>query len=420
MLFKLLVLSYQSIYFPFSKVRAKDRLQVKGPAIIVSNHPNTMLDPLHPVSRTVRRVFFLVNAGMFKHPWAAAFLKHFSIPISRPGKDDSSIKVNNKKSFQQAFQHLQKGKLMYIAPEGTSVMERHLRPLKTGTARIALGAELEKNFELGVQIIPVGVNYEHPDRCGSRVFVNVGEPIAVKKWQEGYATAPKETVRALTQELEERMQALLIHTDDEAQDKLLYRLESILQNDAPLAVDEHYERTQALLKKLKALKANDVQAYQALEQKAAAYRQALKENQQTDRGISQRHRSLLSVWAIVGFPFWLYGRINNFIPTNIPRLLVKKLGLYVGYNSTVKILSGIITFPLFYYLQTKLVKHFFGCDIGLIYLISLPISVLLAWFYQRYMAPKVDGWRWRRFEKKDKEKAATILGKRNELVLIKN
>ena len=411
--FRLLVLIYQAIYFPFTKFAHRERLKFKGPGILLGNHPNTMVDPLHVVSRTPRYTFFLANAGMFKNPIIGYILKHlYCIPIMRPGKDDGVKKVSNLQSFTKSYEHLIKGGVMYIAPEGTSMMERKLRPLKTGTARIALGAEAEKDFQLGLHIYPTGITYEHPTQCGSRVYIEAGEPIRVADWQEAYQADPIKATRDLTSHIEACMKPLIINTEDEEQDRLLYRLETILQNDDPLPVDLHYQRTQSLLKKLQTASEDD---YADIQQKASNYRNQLKKHHLTDRGVSRREQSLFSLINLLGWPIWLYGRINNFFPYEIPRLLARKSGLYVGYESTVKILSGTLLFPLFYFLQHRLVQTFSNGYWPWVYLLSLPLSGIAAWLYARHFLPRWEAYQWRRWQKKQADSAKDLLHLRVEL-----
>ena len=64
---------------------------------------------------------------------------------------------------------------MAIFPEGTVNDALRLKPLKTGAARIALGAR-EKGAR-GLRIVPVGLVYEDKTRPRSRVLVRAGEPI---------------------------------------------------------------------------------------------------------------------------------------------------------------------------------------------------------------------------------------------------
>lgn len=414
--FKALVLLYQAIYFPFTTFRNRKVLDFKGPGIIISNHPNTMVDPLNVISRTPRQSFFLANASMFKNPVVGYILRHlYCIPIMRPGKDEGVKKVNNSKSFAASYDHLIQGGVIFIAPEGGSELERHLRPFKTGTARIALGAEAAQNFSLNLHIYPVGLTYEQPTHCGSRLYMEAGAPIRVADWQEAYEKDKIQAAKDLTEFLEQQNRQLLIHTDDQEQDQLLYRLERILQHDHPLPVDEHYDRTRQLLGQLKQLAQEQPAAYQELKATAAQYREQLKAIKQTDRGISRKDKNLWTLPVLLAWPIWLYGRINNFLPYELPRLLERKIQLYIGYRSTVKILAGAITFPFFYWLQYQMVQWLPGAPFAAWYLLSLPVSGILAWAYARHFAPRWEGFRYRNWAKKHPEEAAHLEGLRKEL-----
>ena len=414
--FKALVLLYQVLYFPFTTFRNRKTLDFKGPGIIISNHPNTMVDPLNVISRTPRQSFFLANASMFKNPVIGYILRHlYCIPIMRPGKDQGVKKVNNGKSFAASFDHLSRGGVIFIAPEGGSELERHLRPFKTGTARIALGAEAARDFSMNLHIYPVGLTYEQPTHCGSRLYMEAGQPIRVADWREAYEKDEIQAVKDLTEHLENKNRQLLIHTDDQEQDQLLYRLERILQHDQPLPVDEHYDRTQRLLGQLKILAAEQPSVYQELKVTAANYREQLKKIKQTDRGISRKGKTLWTLPILLGWPVWLYGRINNFLPYELPRLLERKIKLYIGYRSTVKILAGTFSFPIFYWLQYQLAQWLIGDQYAGWYLLSLPISGILTWVYARHFLPRWEGFRYRNWAKKHPEEATHLEAIREQL-----
>jgi len=416
---KLLVQLYQLVYFPFTTFRHRERLDFEGPGIIVSNHPNTMVDPLHVVSRTPRQIFFLANASMFKNRVAGFLLNHlYCIPIKRPGKDEGNklTKVNNYESFRRSYEHLAQGGCLFIAPEGGSELERRLRPIKTGTARIALGAEAANGFQLGLHIYPVGLTYEHPTQCGSRLYMEAGSALRVADWQAAYEADPIAAVRDLTAYLEREMQTLILHTADETQDQLLYRLQSILQNDAPLPVAAHYDRTRLLLQRLQAEAEDNPAGYANLVAKAATYRSQLKAAGLRDRGVSQAAKPLLSLPVLLGWPLWLYGRVNNFFAYEIPRLIERKMGLYIGYRTTVKVVSGtFFSFPVFYTLQYLLARYLLPAPWPLLYLVSLPVSGILAWAYARHFQPRWEAYRWRQWQRQHPAAAADILAQRCEL-----
>lgn len=375
-----------------------------------------MVDPLHVASRTPRQSFFLANSSLFKHPVSAFLLGHlYCIPIQRPGKDQVLKKVDNDESFRKTYEHLTNNGVIYIAPEGTSDMERHLRPLKTGTARIALGAEAANGFTLGLHIYPVGLNYENPTHCGSRLYMEAGAPIRVADWRSAYEQDPTQAVDDLTEYITQRLRALMIDADDAEQDRLLYRIEQIHQNDAPLPIDQHYDRVQHLLTQLKDLQQAVPDKYRQLADTAEQYRKSLRQYGLTDRSISRASSHFPTLTILLAWPLWLYGRLNNLLPYEIPRWLTRRLNLYIGYTSTVKILSGTFTFPLFYTLQYQLSKWVLTGAGPWIYLISLPISGIGAWYYARHFLPRYEGYHWRQWQRQHPQEAQQLVDWREGL-----
>src|SRR5512146_2299818 len=73
--------------------------------------------------------------------------------------------------------------------------------MKTGAARIALGAEAAASFRLGLRIVPVGLQYEEKETFRSNVSVWFGEPHEVSDLAERYAISPADAVAEETRRL---------------------------------------------------------------------------------------------------------------------------------------------------------------------------------------------------------------------------
>ena len=417
------------IFYPYKLYINKEGLRFDFPAIIVSNHPNTLVDPLTVAAKTKKLVFFLANAGLFKSSFGHWFFNTFyCIPVQRPQDKAGKKKISNEDSFSRANEHLANGGVLFIAPEGTSEMERRLRPLKTGTARIALSTEKKNNYQVGVAIVPVGLTYANPDQCGSRVVVNVGEPIFPKEYQTAYEADPVLAVRKLTSDLEERMSSLLIDTKDEIEDLRLRLLESIQQNEKPLRGEARFRREMNLLERMRDMEEESffslLDEYRALLEKhkirddvVGSGNKAPSVLQTAPRGEHSAQASALSssvggrgrntgsgfsLVSFLGLPVYLYGWINNFLAVRTPVLVSRQLKLYKGYDATVKILVGLITVPFFYWLQTKIVGSYFGDVIKWLYLLSLPISGIWAWKLGRQWRQWLVRGRFKRLKKGDK------------------
>lgn len=387
------------IFYPKTTVVHPERLRFEYPAIVVSNHPNTLLDALHSAARVKKQVFFLANASLFSTPFQNWFFnKFYCIPIKRK-QDTKGGTVNNEDSFARCDEFLGNGGCLYIAPEGGSEMERRLRKIKTGTARIALSAESKKDFQLGLKIVPIGITYEQPNQFRSAVLIRVGEPIEIKDYQEGYQQADFATAQKITERLTAEMRSLIIDVDDEEQDELVRRLEIIQQTEQPLTPEPHFQRTKKLIEELRQLQEENPQHYELLQTKTHTYFKALRSHSLSDRSVAGDKKAKPLLWLqafllLLGLPLFIYGWLNNYLPAKIPSWLVQRLKFYVGYDATVKAISGLVTFPLFYYLQYRLVGAWWDAPIPLIYLLSLPLLGWVALKYRSFFRKWISNWRY--------------------------
>lgn len=379
----LVVISYRIFYSKVSVIN-RANLHFKAPGILVSNHPSTLMDPLNVGVKCPRRISFLANAGLFNNALVAAFLNIYCIPIERP-KDVDGRKINNADNFARADEHLANSGLIYIAAEGTSVVERRLRKLKTGTARIALSAESKKDFELGVQILPVGLIYDSPLEFRKELVIHVGEPINANVYKAAYQENTFQAAKKLTADIQSNLQSLIFHTQTKEQDLLLLHAQTLLQSDDRKDSVSHFHRSKKMLDKILTL---DEQSFQNTYQQTSTYFDQLKKQDLLDESLvaAGRSNSVFSkiLILILGFPFFLYGWINNLLALGIPGLLARRLKIYPGYKPAIMTLAGLILLPLFYYIQTKLVAHFVDIPYsGWIYLITLLPMGWLAWQYRK-------------------------------------
>ncbi|MEL6141488.1 MAG: 1-acyl-sn-glycerol-3-phosphate acyltransferase, partial [Bacteroidota bacterium] len=368
------------ILYPGMMVEGVEHVSGKGPFLLAAYHPNTLIDPLILGIHLPRRLYFMANAGIFANPAMGQFLRFCGvIPIARRGIDgEAGRKVDNNKSFEEAYQLFERNGAMFVAPEGGSELERRIRrPLKTGTARMALAVEKRNNWQLGMTIIPGAGNYEEPLRCFSRVFVRFGPPIKVADWQTAYEASPRQAAKDLTAHLEEKMAEIVIDNKDKAQERFLRPLDRALQNDQPMLPDAHHFRIKRLLAKLKEL---PVETYGDLEKKANKYQQWLKKEKIDDAVLSNHpvKKGALGLW--LGLPLFLYGAINHALLVWLPEVVWGRLDIYRNYAGTVRGLIGTILLPIIYALQSWIVSLFVGGWYWL-YLLTLPVFGLFALAY---------------------------------------
>ena len=149
-------------------------LNEKGPLLIASNHPNSFLDSIILDTLFDQPVWSLARGDVFKKSFYIKLLGKLNIlPVYRTSEGVENLSENYK-TFSACIEIFRKQGLVSIFSEGKCINEWHLRPLKKGTARLAIKA-WEENIPL--RVLPVGINYSSFHRFGKNMFINFGEMI---------------------------------------------------------------------------------------------------------------------------------------------------------------------------------------------------------------------------------------------------
>jgi 1-acyl-sn-glycerol-3-phosphate acyltransferase len=190
-------------YYSDVIVQGRARIPVDGPVLLVANHPNALVDAMLVASSVDRRVLLTAKATLFEHPLLAPLLGAVGVVPLRRAKDEhdtprrDGTAGRNDDAFRMVTDAFRHGRVVLVFPEGISHDEPSLAQLKSGAARMALGAR-----EAGVRamhILPMGLVFEEKERPRSRVLVRVGEPIDLDAW---CASQPQFDATALTREID--------------------------------------------------------------------------------------------------------------------------------------------------------------------------------------------------------------------------
>ncbi|KAG2237858.1 hypothetical protein INT48_002159 [Thamnidium elegans] len=119
--------------------------------------------------------------------------------------------------YDEVYHYLNNNECITIFPEGGSHDRSEMLPLKAGFAVMALGAMAE-NPNLDIKIVPVGLNYFHPDRFRSRAVVSFGQPISidpkdVEKYKQG-GKCKREAVTKLLDQSDEAFKTVTVNAPD--------------------------------------------------------------------------------------------------------------------------------------------------------------------------------------------------------------
>jgi len=153
-------------------INKPELLKIKGPVLLACNHPNSFLDSVIIDTLFSEPVWSLARGDVFKNPFYIKILTALKIlPVYRTSEGAENLSENYK-TFDSCIDIFKKNGIVTIFSEGKCINEWHLRPLKKGTARLAMKA-WEENIP--IRILPVGINYSSFEKFGKNIFLNFGE-----------------------------------------------------------------------------------------------------------------------------------------------------------------------------------------------------------------------------------------------------
>ncbi|MBN8696316.1 MAG: 1-acyl-sn-glycerol-3-phosphate acyltransferase [Bacteroidetes bacterium] len=396
-LLKFLMRITTKIFFRSITIRNKEIVPSQGPLMVLANHPSTFMDPIVVATILNRKVYFLAKGELFKTAFTRWLLPKFNmIPVYRK-QDDPSLMNKNEETFNKCFEHLEKGGVILMFPEGISITERKLKPIKTGAARIVLGAEARNNFQLNVKIINIGLNYEDPHKFNKDVFININPAIEAKKYQEEYKNDPIKAVQELTTDITKELERLVIDIEDTKTDALVKDIEQLykykLSKELGIHEDDKSKEfliTKNIIETVNYYKLIQPKRVEDMKTRLKNYFDNLAKIGLSDKDISnnanngsfflENIRSLITI--IAGFPLYLYGLINNFLPFEIPGFIARKTTKSIEFRGAIGMVGGMFTFLIFHTLQIFFVWKYTHLQwLTALYAISLPISGLFTYWY---------------------------------------
>ena len=392
------------VWFFFREVDVQhaERVPRAGPVLLCVNHPNNLIDSLIVSAVVERKVHYLATAALFRNALLGKFLKACgAIPVYRR-QDDPDKMDKNAGAFEATVATLARGELVAIYPEGTTHSESRIQRIKTGAARIALDYESRRAGGLGevLTLIPTGLTFEARKSFGGRVRISFGEPIPITPYLEVYREDGVKAVDGLTTAIQWGMEAQVLHVDRLDRASLVREVEAVYKDDlirelqeerglAPRQIDT-VRLSSGIADAAAYFETHAPERLEAIREHLVHYRAMLAAYHVRDQAVRARlahhgvsERLSRGSKASIGLPVFVYGLVTSGLPYLLPRWIARRTATKETSYATTRLLASVVAYPLFWGLETWIVWRLAGALWALGFLISLPVSAILAYHYLR-------------------------------------
>lgn len=380
------------VFFPRIEISGIDRVPRDGPVMLAVNHPNGLIDPLFLLCLSPRPVSFLAKAPLFEMPVISWFVKALgSIPVYRR-QDGGFDPAKNRQTFERARAILSSGGVIAIFPEGASHDDPKLRPLKTGAARIALGATSMNNDGPPLTIVPLGIYYTAKGLFRSSALLYFGEPVSVTPAPlKPNGEPPSHAVHAVTDRIERALNDVTLQADEHEALALVARAEEVFSSEDPAAAArlvDKFELRRRFMAGYATLRTHAPERLEAITARITRYETELRDaglDPHTLKPAAAReaHQMGETIKALalllVGLPLALIGAIVNYPAYRMVGFIATGLSRGdEGIVATIKLIAGALLFPIAWILVALAVGFSFGALAGVGALLLAPISGYVA------------------------------------------
>jgi 1-acyl-sn-glycerol-3-phosphate acyltransferase len=364
------------------------RVPSEGPVLLVANHNNSLVDPALVVCAADRTVRFLAKYPLFTDPLIGWLVKAVgSVPVYRQ-QDDPTRLSQNLDSFRDVHDVLAAGHAVGIFPEGISHSSSQLAPLKTGAARIAIGAgqKLGRDFP----IVAMGLVFRDRDVFRSEAHVIISEPFA---WGDLVLrdVSDRDAVRDLTRRIETAMRSVTINLEQWEDEPLVRAAEQVWQAEfggpGPETPEAQVERLRVTAEALRALRSGGDEAWRELATELQTHARQLRRLGLTPAELKDNIRvgeavewTVARVPLIVVLPVSLVGAVLFAIPKLVTARAADRMSAAEGEDTlvTYRVLVGAVVFLVWFLIVAAAVWPFAGLGWALLSLVVQPVWAFAA------------------------------------------
>jgi 1-acyl-sn-glycerol-3-phosphate acyltransferase len=223
------------IYYKRLVLSGFENIPANGPAILACNHPNAFLDAIIMGTYSPRPLHFLTRSDVFNTPLKRWILARMNmVPIYRM-RDGIENLEKNQETFRKCREVLGSGGVILIFSEGLCIQELKLRPLKKGTARIALDFA---STNRSLPIVPVGLNYPHARQPRQAVYVGIARPFDALDFKKEFEEHPARGIQLFNRQLEDALRTVVIDIENRQHESHFQMVMTLLLQERELALTD--------------------------------------------------------------------------------------------------------------------------------------------------------------------------------------
>lgn len=413
-------------------LKGLENIPTNKPFILAPNHSNGFVDPVILPVYLRPKVRFFARGDVFKGKVAKWVLNQMNAsPMYRMQEGFAEIKKNDK-SFEECRRLLSEDKPILIFPEGLCVQQRRVQPLKKGLSRIVFQTLESIDYSKDILVIPVGMNYQEAPRFRSKVFVEVGNPISIKSFEEKYKLDKVRTINEFTKVLEEKMKETAFHIINPENDSLVANMEEVYThqllkekglNSAQLK--NHSVASAEIIEMVNVLDEKKPELISVLKTKLASYIKQLNTNKLRDHLLREESINKMNFGTFfleyliiyLGMPIYLIGLLLNFPPyllaKNFANKKVRKKEFYASFRVNLSLIFWTIYFFVLMLIVALVFRNW--AILGMFALTVIVTGIFVIKFYP--VMKKIFGrWRLLRMVRKDKKTVEKLMNERAEVM----
>lgn len=365
-------------YYPDLVIEGESRVP-DGPLLVAANHPNSLMDPVLVSVFMPRKIHWLAKHTLFGNRFGAWVLASLgAVPVKR--RHEGGDQRSTDETIRAAADAIVQGKAIGIFPEGRTHDEQRLGPLKTGVGRMAVLAARDlaaSGSHQRMHVLPVVLHFTSKTRFRTGALACIGRPLEV---------SPHDAPDEVTERVRREMAEVLVHVDDEEQERLLHDARVLVRRRAALDPahsdpKELHRVDREVARAIRRFGREEPERLRAFAARLRAYVEQLEMNGLSLHSLEESREPPLRTWAATALlPVALWGALWS----GVPYWLTRRIGMLQARASdrtTVAmyaVLTGAILFPLFWLAEAAFFAWRFGAGPAALFLVTAPVTGLVA------------------------------------------